>query len=64
VNVVEHSKADARELVCPRCGDPVIAERFCPGCGLDLAAAEVLPTRAEWASHHHGDGIGDDPRLR
>lgn len=37
-----------RDLVCPRCEQPVGSEqRFCGGCGLDLSALKALPVPAD-----------------
>ena len=36
------------ERVCPDCGNPTGSGSFCEQCGLNLAAIERLPTRAQW----------------
>jgi len=39
---------DPEISVCPRCGNPTGARRFCMDCGLNLSQQQSVPTRAEW----------------
>lgn len=43
---------DRAARVCPRCGEAAGEQRFCGGCGLNLAQQEEIPTRAEWEREH------------
>lgn len=44
---------DPDTRVCPRCGDEAGDQRFCSGCGLNLAQQEEIPTRADWEASAH-----------
>ena len=44
--------SDPAARVCPRCGEDADEQRFCGGCGLNLAAQHELPTRAKWETTH------------
>jgi len=42
------ASADLTVRVCPRCGAEASEQRFCAGCGLNLAQQTEIPTRTEW----------------
>jgi hypothetical protein len=60
--------ATPRTLVCPRCGEAAGEQRFCGQCGLNIAAQDELPTRAEWEARAAGapastPAAGTSPRT-
>lgn len=42
--------AESNDLVCPRCGSRAGIQRFCEGCGLNLALQNELPTAEQFAA--------------